>query len=155
MTKCGLKWDKLQQEGRVVGERDIVENGGPTGMSGFLSHVIHSLDSKKRLTIPADWREMTGAPPNLVVLPSVTEKCLLIYPEREWNRRLEKLRAVSSANEAVRQALRVWASRSERVSWDAQGAFERMELWEPDLWKQQVGSVDQISLKKAVQSVGL
>ncbi|MCX6996736.1 MAG: hypothetical protein NTV49_06545 [Kiritimatiellaeota bacterium] len=167
----------MQPEGSIVGEKDTMENGGTTGMSGFIGNVIHSLDSKKRLTIPADWREMAGAPPHLVVLPSVTEKCLWVYPERIWNLRLESLRAVSSANEAVRQAMRVWASQSERVSWDAQGririkdellghaelsnqvvlvgAFERMELWEPDLWKQQVGSVDQISLKKAVQSVGL
>jgi len=167
----------MQPEGRIVGEEGTIGNSGRFGMSGFLGNVVHSLDSKKRLTIPADWREMTGTPSNLVVLPSVTEKCLWIYPEREWSRRLEKLRTVSSADESTRQAIRVLASQSERVSWDAQGririkdelleyaglmnqvvlvgAFERMELWEPDLWKQQIGSVDQISLKKAVQSVGL
>jgi len=146
-------------------------------VSGFLGSVVHLLDSKKRLIIPADWREMAGAPPQLVVLPSVTEKCLWVYPEQVWSRRLEKMLTVPSADEATRQAFRVLASQSERVSWDAQGrirvkdellayagltnqvvlvgAFERMELWEPDLWKQQLGSVDQVSLKKAVQSVGL
>ena len=155
----------------------INESGQLTGQGGFLSTVVHSLDAKKRLIIPADWRELTGVPARLVVIPSMTEQCIWLYPARDWSRRLEKLRNVSSADEDVRQAVRVLASRSELVSWDAQGririkdellsyaaltnqvmlvgAFERFELWEPDLWKQQVGAVDPISLKKAVQFVGL
>jgi len=150
-------------------------------MAAFLGNFVHALDGKKRLTIPAEWRELTGVPSQLVVLPSVTEsdadKCLWVYPVREWNRRLEKLRSVSSADEGVRRALRVLASRSEMLTWDGVGrlrvrddllshaglagqvmlvgAFERFEIWEPELWKQQVGSVDSISLKKAVQYVGL
>jgi MraZ protein len=96
---------------------------------------------------------------------------------REWNLRMGKIRAVPSADEEKRRALRVLASRSEMLTWDGVGrmrvkddllkfaglsnqvvlvgAFERFELWEPELWKQQVGSVDQTSLEKAVQSVGL
>ena len=150
-------------------------------MAAFLGNFVHALDGKKRLTIPAEWRELTGTPAQLVVLPSVTEsdsdRCLWVYPLREWNRRLEKLRAVSSADENIRRALRVLASRSEMLTWDGVGrlrvrdellnhagltsqvmlvgAFERFELWEPELWKQQVGSVDSTSLKKAVQFVGL
>ena len=151
------------------------------GMAGFLGQFVHALDGKKRLTIPSEWRDLTGAPSQLVVLPSVTvsdeDKCLWVYPMRAWSLRLEKLHAVSSVDEKTRRALRVLASRSEMLTWDGVGrmrvkddllkfaglsnqvvlvgAFERFELWEPELWKQQVGSVDQASLQKAVQSVGL
>ena len=163
-----------------MGDNVTVENSA-VGMAGFLGQFVHALDGKKRLTIPSEWRDLTGAPAQLVVLPSVTvsdkDKCLWVYPMREWNLRMGKIRAVSSADEEKRRALRQLASRSEMLTWDGvgrmrvrddlliyaglssqvvlAGAFERFELWEPELWKQQVGSVDQTSLQKAVQSVGL
>jgi len=164
-------------KGADVGDNATIENSA-AGMAGFLGQFVHALDGKKRLTIPSEWRDLTGAPAQLVVLPSVTvDKCLWVYPMREWNLRIGKIRAVSSADEEKRRALRVLASQSEMLTWDGVGrmrvkdellnfaglsgqvvlvgAFERFELWEPELWKQQVGSVDQVSLQRAVQSVGL
>ena len=162
-----------------MGEIVTSENSA-AGMASFLGNFVHALDGKKRLTIPVEWREMTGSPAQLVVLPSITdnaaEKCLWIYPMREWKVRLEKIRGVSSAD-AVRKAFRIIASQSEMLAWDGVGrlrvrdellkhakltnqvmlvgAWDHFELWEPELWKQQVGAVDQVSLQKAVQSVGL
>jgi len=150
-------------------------------MAGFLGSFVHALDGKKRLTIPSEWRALTGDPAQLVVLPSVSdseaEHCVWVYPVRAWNSRLAQLRQVSSVDEAVRRAMRIWASRSELLTWDAAGrlrvrdellkhagltgqvmlvgAFERFELWEPEQWKQQEGAVDSTAMKKAVQSIGL
>jgi MraZ protein len=142
---------------------------------------LHALDGKKRLTIPSAWREVTGEPAQLVALPSVSknenERCVWIYPVREWNLRLARLRKVSSADENIRRVLRVLASRSEMLTWDAAGrlrvsdetlkhagltsqvllvgAFERFELWEPEQWKKQEETVDSTVMMSAVQSIGL
>ena len=166
-------------KGNVVGDIVTVEQS-VLGMAGFLGSFVHALDGKKRLTIPSEWRALTGAPPQLVVLPSVSdndsERCLWVYPARVWNLRLAPLRQVSSADD-VRRAMRVLASRSEILTWDAAGrlrirdellkhagltgqvmlvgAFERFELWEPEQWKQQEGTVDSTAMKRAVQSIGL
>jgi MraZ protein len=113
----------------------------------------------------------------LVVLPSVLEPCLWVYPARIWNARLgPKLHQVSIADEEIRRAMRTLASASELLPWDAAGrlrirdgllehagltgqvvlvgAFERFELWEPGKWKQQ-HAVDPTGMKQAIHSLGL
>ena len=98
--------------------------GGASEMAGqgvFVNTYTHSLDSKKRLTIPSDWRELVGVPRGLFVLPGVNDKCLCVYPAREMTRRLEKLRNLSIADEKGRQFARTLASRADLVPWDSQG----------------------------------
>jgi MraZ protein len=151
----------------------------PSELSGqgvFVNTYTHSLDSKKRLTIPSDWRELVGVPRRLFVLPGVNVKCLCVYPAREMTRRLEKLRNLSIADEKGRQLARTLASRSDLVPWDSQGririkddlldfaelanqvilvgTFDGFELWSPDKWKQQIGSTDQTGLGEAARYVG-
>ena len=151
-------------------------SGELAGHGVFVNTYSHSLDSKKRLTIPSDWRELVGAPRRLFVLPGVTVKCLCVYPAREMTRRLEKLRNLSIADEKGRQLARTLASRSDLVPWDSQGririkdelldfadlvnqvvlvgTFDGFELWSPDQWKQQSGSMDQMGLGEAARYVG-
>lgn len=153
-----------------------IEQGG-VGMASFMGRFQHALDGKKRLTIPSAWRDLVGPPAQLVALPSLSEKCIWVYPARDWNVRLAQLRKVSSADEAVRHVLRMVASRSEMLTWDAAGrlrvsddslkhagltgqvvlvgAFERFELWEPEQWKLQEEAVDSTVMLKAFQSTGL
>ena len=150
--------------------------GELAGQGVFVNTYAHSLDSKKRLTIPADWRELVGVPRRLFVLPGVNVKCLCVYPAREMTRRLEKLRNLSIADEKGRQLARTLASRSDLVPWDSQGririkddllnfadlvnqvvlvgTFDGFELWSPDQWKQQSGSMDQMGLGEAARYVG-
>ncbi len=163
-----------------MGDNATIEQG-EAGMASYMGRHLHALDGKKRLTIPSAWRELTGEPAQLVALPSVSnnahERCVWIYPMRVWNLRLERLRTVSSADENIRRVLRVLASRSEMLTWDAAGrlrvsdetlkhagltsqvllvgAFERFELWEPEQWKKQEEIVDSTMMMAAVQSIGL
>ncbi len=154
----------------------ISMSGEMAGQGVFVNTYTHSLDPKKRLTIPSDWRELVGAPRRLVVLPGVNEACLCVYPAREMTRRLEKLRNFSIADAKGRQLARALASRSDLVPWDSQGrirvkdelleyagllnqvvlvgAFDRFELWSPDRWKEQMNSVDQPQLEDAARYVG-
>jgi len=159
-----------------VEDRDIGVSGEMAGQGVFVNTYTHSLDSKKRVTIPSDWRELAGVPRRLFVLPGVNDKCLCVYPAREMTRRLEKLRNLSIADEKGRQLARTLASRSDLVPWDTQGririkdelldfadlknqvvmvgTFDGFELWNPDRWKEQSTSMDQPKLGDAARYVG-
>ncbi len=76
-------------ERRVTTEREELLNAG-----AFVGSYTHSLDGKKRVTVPSDWREAAGNP-ELFVLPGVNEKCLYVVTAREMAQRLEKVRAAS------------------------------------------------------------
>lgn len=157
-------------------DRDTRQNGELAGQGVFVNIYVHSLDSKKRLTIPSDWRELAGVPRRLFVLPGVNDKCLCVYPAREMTRRLERLRNLSIADTKGRQLARTLASRSDLVPWDSQGririkddllayaglvnqvvlvgTFDGFELWNPDRWNEQTGSMDQPKLGDAARYVG-
>lgn len=146
------------------------------GEGVFVNTYVHSLDSKRRLTIPSDWRELAGVPKRLFVLPGVNDKCLCVYPAREMTRRLERLRNLSIADAKGRQLARTLASRSDLAAWDSQGrirvkdelldyadignqavlvgTFDGFEIWNPDLWKHMQDSVDQEGLGEAARYVG-
>ena len=148
--------------------------GDPEGI--FVNTYIHSLDPKKRLTIPSDWRELVGVPRRLFVLPGVNDKCLCVYPAREMTRRMERLRNLSIADRKGRQLARTLASRSDLVAWDSQGririkddllnyadltnqvvlsgAIDSFELWNMDQWNEDQAKVDQESLGEAARYVG-
>lgn len=153
-----------------------------SAMAGMLQGVFvgqfqHLLDPKKRLTIPAGWREQVGVPEQLFVLPGVNVPCLCVFPAREMAKRLERIRSLSIADDTGRNFLRTLASRSDLVPWDAQGrirvkdelldyaglksdvvlagAFECFELWSPEKWKQQQeSSATSTSLGEAARYVG-
>ena len=141
----------------------------------FVGTFMHSLDPKKRLTIPSEWRDQVSGPGSLYVLPGVEQKCLYVFPAREMVQRLQRIRSHSVADTRARQFARVLGSQSQLVPWDTQGrirvkdelldwaqirsqvvmvgAFESFELWSPDLWKT-LGSLSDTSLAEAARYVG-
>lgn len=145
------------------------------GQGLFVSNFTHSLDPKKRLTIPSDWREQVGEPQSLYILPDIHEKCLRACPTRELVHRLAKMREHSIADQKARSFARVLASQSDLVSWDAQGririkdellnyaglvdrvtlvgALDSFELWNPDLLEK-AGGMDRSKLQDAARYVG-
>jgi MraZ protein len=157
-------------------DKSKVVVSGLAGHGVFVNTFTHTLDDKKRLTIPSDWRELVGEPKCVIVLPGVNKPCLCVYPAREMARRLEKLRNLSIADEKGRHFARTLAARSDLVPWDAQGririkdellasadllsevvlvgAFECFELWSPEKWKQEQSSVTPSSLGEAARYVG-
>lgn len=168
-------WFKVGHGGVQVA-KDDTSRLDELGIGGFVGEFTHSLDSKKRMTIPSDWREMAGVPQRLFVLPAINNKCLCVYPARDMARRLERLRNLSMADTEGRQLARTLASRSDLVSWDSQGririkdhlldraqinnqvvlvgAFETFELWNPDLYREAMSSVDESSLGDVARRAG-
>ena len=143
----------------------------------FVNQYLHSLDPKRRLTIPAHWREMVGQPAKLYVLPGVNDRCLNVLPAREMMRRLNESRnRLKLSDQKARQFNRVLASRADLVTWDTvgririkepllefagiktqavlSGAFEGFELWNPDLW-QASGAMDEEQFAALARDVGL
>jgi len=102
-------------ERRVTTEMDELLNAG-----AFVGSYTHSLDGKKRVTVPSDWREAAGNP-ELYILPGVNEKCLYVVTAREMAQRLEKVRAASVANVQAQKFIRDFFSRADRVGLDSQG----------------------------------
>ena len=141
----------------------------------FVSSFKHSLDPKKRLTIPADWREQVGAPGKLYVMPDVHDRCLFVFPASEMMHRIQSMRQHGVADKKARSFARVLASQSDLVSWDSQGririkdellafanltdqvelvgALDRFELWNPETLRE-AGALDRDSLMDAAQYVG-
>ncbi|MBN1557597.1 MAG: hypothetical protein JW951_05565 [Lentisphaerae bacterium] len=145
------------------------------GQGVFVSNFTHSLDPKKRLTIPSEWRAQIGTPRSLYILPDVNQRCLRCFPAAEMMRRIERLRQHAISDPRARQFARVLAAQSDLVSWDAQGririknelleyaglvdqvklvgAFETFELWAPEALKS-AGGMDPDSVREAAKYVG-
>ena len=157
-------------ERRVTTEMEELLNAG-----AFVGQYTHSLDGKKRVTIPSDWREAAGNPV-MFVLPGLNEKCLYVYTLREMAQRIEKVRAASIANAQAQQLLRNFFPRADRVVLDGQGRIRvkdalldhagiinqmvlvgvgsRFELWSPESWNEQSTQLDQSKFAEAAQYIG-
>ena len=145
------------------------------GQGIFVGEFTHSLDPKKRLTIPSEWRAQVGSPKGLYVLRDVTEKCLCVFAASELQRRVERIRNHSMTDAKARQFTRMLGSKSELVAWDTQGririkdelldfaglvdqvvmvgTFHSFELWNPDNWNK-VSGTDRGTIHEAAQYVG-
>lgn len=162
-------------EGHVVVNMASSVMQEPVREGLFVSNFSHSLDPKRRLTIPAEWRALVGEPASLYVLPDIHETCLCAYPAREMVHRLGKMRSHSIADRKARSFARALASQSDVVPWDGQGririkdellalagiqdkvvlvgAFDCFELWNPEAL-QKAGGMDKATLKAAAEYVG-
>lgn len=49
-------------------------------IGGLVDTFCHSLDQKKRLTIPSEWRDALGEPDYIYVMPSIADECLELIP---------------------------------------------------------------------------
>ncbi len=118
--------------------------------------MLHTLDPKKRLTIPSAWREEIGKPERVFVMPGFDgEPCLYVFPMRIIGARLEAVSRVSLSDPVYRAFTRLIGENSADLPWDSQGriripdhllekasltqeiymngAKDRFELWRPDL----------------------
>jgi MraZ protein len=173
---CVTQVDHCGAKVKRVDQKDIGLSGFGEASGIFVGKFEHSLDPKKRLTIPAEWREYAGIPTSLYVLPSLENaRCLSVYPAREMVQRLQRIRSLSIADTQARQFARVLGSQSQLAPWDSAGririkddlleyaqlgeqvilvgAIERFELWNPELWKQ-TGGASVADLGEAARNIG-
>jgi len=146
------------------------------GQGVFVSSFKHTLDSKRRLTIPSQWRAQMGSSQSLYVLPDVSHTCLCVLTASEMKFRIERMRNHPMGDSKAREFCRILGSQSDLVSWDVQGririkdelldkaqikdevilvgAFDRFELWSPEQLKK-AGTLEQGKLEEAAKYAGI
>ena len=83
------------------------ENRDSALIQPLLGRADHKLDPKRRFTIPTDWYERMGRPPQVYVMPSLSHlngpRCLDVFCPAEFDRRMEAFRhaALSDASKAA------------------------------------------------------
>ena len=128
----------------------------------FLGTHTPRLDDKGRLFLPAKYREELSAG---LVLTKGQERCLYVFPETEFARFTEALRAAPVTAKAVRDYSRVFfASASDEIP-DKQGRFtipanlrqyagldrdvtvigagSRLEIWDSAVWDAYLAQTEQ------------
>lgn len=94
----------------------------PASTSGVLvGRFDHALDPKRRLTIPAEWRSVMGAPDYVYVFPDPSEPCLDLIPPAEMEVRLAKLREAALFDPEMNAALQAIGENAEQLVLDVQG----------------------------------
>lgn len=99
---------------------DKVVSQGRTG--SLLGRFPCRLDPKRRITIPATFRNRMGNPTYVYVLPDLNRlNCLNIFPPDELEARLDKLRASALTDRRVSEFVTWVGSISETLDVDSQG----------------------------------
>lgn len=113
----------------------------------------HTLDTKKRIAIPARWRRELG---RRLVITHGLDNCLAIYPIKEWQRVSEKLAALSLGQADTRSFNRFMLAGAIEAEADAlgrvlipdflkkfagletkvvlTGVHNRIEIWDETRW---------------------
>jgi MraZ protein len=115
----------------------------------------HRVDAKGRLPIPAAFRRSLGDAGLVVV--TLLDQCLAVYPPSEWARLEAQLAALPAFNKQVKAITRLLASRAADCEIDVQGrvllppalraaagldrdavvvgVLNRFEVWSPEAWE--------------------
>ncbi|MEX1162021.1 MAG: division/cell wall cluster transcriptional repressor MraZ [Nitriliruptor sp.] len=127
----------------------------------FLGEHQHTLDAKGRVILPARFRERLSS--GLVFAPS-QDRCIDVYPQTAFERRVEELRSLPREDERARLYLRVLLAGAQQETPDAQGrvviptrlrdyagldkdltingADEKVEIWDRTAWESYRGAAE-------------
>lgn len=120
----------------------------------FIGEYLHSVDDKKRLSVPAKFRKELG---KKAVVTLGLNKCLSVYPVKEWRVFAQKLSKLSMGKSDDRGFSRAMLSGAFEVEIDSigrilipdalkeyaglrekvvlTGVYDRVEVWEEGAWK--------------------
>ncbi len=121
----------------------------------LIGEYTHTLDSKKRLSLPAKFRKEIG---KKVVVTRGLDACLFMYPEKAWGRIAEKLAALPMGQGDTRALSRFMLSGAVETEVDSAGRIlipdflkefaglkgkvvlagvhERVEIWNEKQWEE-------------------
>jgi len=100
---------------------ESIAEAKPSCSGVLVGRADHALDSKKRLTIPSEWRAVMGDPDYVYVMRDRGGKCLNLVPKAEMEMRLAKLREKALFDPALNAALMTIGANSEQLMLDVQG----------------------------------
>ena len=128
----------------------------------FLGEFSHNLDDKGRLTIPAKFRdELAGG----LVITRGIDRCLAVYPRQGWDALAERIAQLPLTQRDARNFSRLMFSGAADFIPDRQGRvlipqglreyagldseaviiglYDRLEIWNPELWAQVKSEVEE------------
>lgn len=120
----------------------------------FIGEYQHTIDTKKRLAIPAKLRKELG---EAAVLTRGLDTCLFLYPKTAWEKLAEKLSQLPMGKSDTRGFMRLMLAGAQEVELDRlgrilvpdylklyaelkrrviiAGVYDRLELWDEEHWK--------------------
>ncbi len=121
----------------------------------------HTLDDKKRLAVPVNYRKELG---KKVVLTRGLDSCLFLYPQAEWHKISEKLSTLSMGQADTRSFNRFMFAGAVEAEIDNLGRVlipdflkkfaglgskvvlaginDRVEIWDESRWLEHTGQVE-------------
>ncbi len=114
----------------------------------------HTLDPKKRLSLPSKWRKELG---KKLVITRGLDNCLFVYPKKEWEKITEKIGQLPLGQADTRSFNRFFLSGAVEVEIDSVGRIlvpdflksfatldtkvvlagihDRIEIWDENKWE--------------------
>lgn len=121
----------------------------------FIGEYKHTIDTKKRLSIPSKFRKELEVK---AVITRGLDNCLVIYPIKEWDKMAKKLESLPTSQVEARNFSRIMLSGASEVELDKLGrilvpdflknyAFlkknvailglsNRIEIWDEEKWQE-------------------
>ena len=122
----------------------------------------HTLDPKKRLSLPSKWRKELGSE---LVITRGLDNCLFVYPLKEWEKITEKISELPLGQADTRSFNRFFLSGAIEVEVDSvgrilvpdylkefgklessvvlAGIYNRIEIWDEKRWETYKSSIEQ------------
>ena len=119
MGRCGRSRGIRPHRVKMAETTDRTVQKGP--VCGLVDTFRHSLDQKKRLTIPSEWRDALGNPEYIYVMPSATEYCLDLVPVELMERTLESYQSADLFDDEADADAQAIASISQMLKVDSAG----------------------------------
>ncbi|MDE6768086.1 MAG: hypothetical protein K2J35_07800, partial [Eubacterium sp.] len=141
----------------------------------FVGHKTHKIDAKGRISIPANMRTALGQ--EFIVSRGVN-KCLALYPMEVWNEMINEI--LSKVNQKKRRALELhFSANAEKMSLDGQGRLmlnpdlraqvelldesqaeifgnnKKIEIWNCDLFRKELESVEDVEIEDILDEYGI
>ncbi len=125
----------------------------------FTGWSIHAMDAKGRLAIPARFRDALSQRGDERLVVTTSDRCLVAYPNEEWNALVEKVGRMSKFEPRVQAFRRYFISGASEYLLDRQGRIlippalrelaglngqilvvgmqSNFEIWDKDRWYQE------------------
>lgn len=119
----------------------------------LIGEYLHTIDQKNRVSVPSKFRKDLG---KTVVLTRGLDKCLFLYPLKEWQELAEKLSKLPLGKAENRSFVRMMVAGATDVDTDSLGRvlipdylkvyaklddaaqivglYNRVEIWQPEVW---------------------
>jgi MraZ protein len=121
----------------------------------------HTLDPKKRLSLPSKWRKELGS---TVIVTRGLDNCLFVYPQAEWEKITDKIGQLPLGSADTRSFNRFFLSGAVEVEVDSVGRIlvpdflkefaqleskvvlagihDRVEIWDDNRWTEYIARIE-------------